>query len=106
MRYPVIITPDGDRFMVTFPDVPEALTDAATEAETLGEALDALVTAMDFHFEDRRPVPLPSKPTCGQVTVELPASLSAKVLLLNEMLVQHVRPAELARRLGTRPQDP
>jgi len=33
--------------------------------------------------------------------IELPASLTAKVLLLNEMLRQKVRPAELARRIGT-----
>jgi antitoxin HicB len=37
--------------------------------------------------------------------VELSASLSAKVLLLNEMLQQKVRPAELARRLSTTPQE-
>jgi antitoxin HicB len=37
--------------------------------------------------------------------VELPASLSAKVLLLNEMIRQQVRPAELARRLNTTPQE-
>ena len=34
----------------------------------------------------------------------LPASMSAKVLLLNEMLAQNVRPADLARLLGTTPQ--
>ena len=31
--------------------------------------------------------------------VELPASYAAKILLLNEMAAQKVRPAELARRL-------
>jgi antitoxin HicB len=35
----------------------------------------------------------------------LPASLAAKVLLLNEMLAQRVTAAELARRLHTRAQD-
>jgi antitoxin HicB len=36
--------------------------------------------------------------------IELSVSLSAKVLLLNEMVSQNVRPAELARRLNTTPQ--
>ena len=36
--------------------------------------------------------------------VGLPASVWAKVLLLNEMLAQGVSAAELARRMGTRPQ--
>ncbi len=47
---------------------------------------------------------MPSAPKRGQRTVTLPASMSAKVLLLNEMLLQKVRPAELARLLGTTPQ--
>jgi antitoxin HicB len=68
-------------------------------------AKEALELAIDFYFEDRRPVPTPSQPKRGQVVVELPASLSAKILLLNEMLRQKVRPAELARRIGTTPQE-
>ena len=50
-------------------------------------------------------MPAPSKPKRGQKLVELPASLSAKILLLNEMITQDVRPAELARRLNTTPQE-
>jgi antitoxin HicB len=105
MRYPVILEPDGEGFCVSFPDIPEALTSGATELEALEMARDALATAMEFYFEDRRPVPLPGKLKKGARFVELPASLSAKVLLLNEMLSQQVKPAELARRLGARPQD-
>ena len=66
---------------------------------------DALESALDFYFEDKRAVPLPSKAKRGQHVVELAASLSAKVLLLNEMVTQNVRPAELARRLNTSPQE-
>jgi antitoxin HicB len=60
---------------------------------------------MDFYFEDKRAVPLPSRARRGEELIELPASLAAKVLLLNEMVEQKVSPAELARRLHTRPQD-
>jgi hypothetical protein len=35
----------------------------------------------------------------GRRMVELPASVSAKILLFNEMLLQQVRPSELAKRL-------
>ena len=66
---------------------------------------DALESALDFYFEDRRRVPAPSKFKRSQYLVELPVSVAAKVLLLNEMLRQKVRPAELARRLGTTPQE-
>jgi antitoxin HicB len=104
--YPVILKRDGDGgFVVTFKDIPEAITQGETRAEALEAAQDALETALDFYFEDKRAVPLPSKPKRGQPVVELPASLSAKILLLNEMIQQHVRPAELARRLKTTPQE-
>lgn len=68
-------------------------------------AADALLTAMDFYFEDKRPVPSPSKAKKGEELIALPASASAKILLLNEMIAQGVTPSELARRLRTRPQD-
>jgi antitoxin HicB len=92
-------------FVVTFPDIPEAITQGEDREDALRHGADALESALEFYFEDRRPVPVPSKPKRGQPTIELSASLSAKVLLLNEMLSQKVRPAELARRLQVRPQE-
>jgi antitoxin HicB len=67
-------------------------------------ATDALLTAMDFYFEDQRPVPKASKAWGGEEYVELPASAWAIVLLLNEMIVQELRPTELARHLEVSPQ--
>jgi len=104
--YPVTLKRDEDGgFVATFKDVPEAITQGETREGALAAAQDALETALDFYFEDKREVPLPSQPRRGQAVVELPASLSAKVLLLNEMIRQRVRPAELARRLKTTPQE-
>ena len=104
--YPVTLKRDKKSgFVVTFKDIPEAITQGETEAEALAAARDALETALDFYFEDNRSVPAPSKVKRGQPVVELPASLSAKILLLNEMIEQHIRPAELARRLNTTPQE-
>ncbi len=101
------LTPDEESggFVVTFIDIPEAITQGDTEGESLAAAKDALESALDFYFEDKRAVPMPSRARRGQKVVELPASLSAKVLLLNEMVTQNVRPAELARRLNTSPQE-
>jgi antitoxin HicB len=106
MRFPVALLHNKDGgFTVTFPDIPEAISEGDNEVEALDHARDALVSALDFYFEDRRPVPAPSRPKRRQRVVELPASLAAKVLLLNELVRQNVRPAELARRLGTTPQE-
>ncbi len=104
MRYPAKLTPEDGGYLVTFRDIPEAITQGDTEGEAIQMAADALATAMEFYFEDRRPVPLPSDLRRGEVGIPLPSGFSAKVLLLNEMLGQGVTPAELARRLGTSPQ--
>ncbi len=105
LGYPARIRKDGDGYVVSFPDIPEALSGGRTREGAIAMAHDALMTAMDFYFEDRRVVPLPSKAKRGQVIVALPASIGIKVLLLNEMIKQNVRPSELARRMKTRPQD-
>lgn len=106
-NYPVTLTHDeaDGGFVVTFADIPEAISQGETVAEAMEAARAALETALDFYFDDKRAVPAPSKAASGQAVIGLNASLSAKVLLLNEMIYQNIRPAELARRLGTRPQD-
>lgn len=106
LAYPVRLTPDRESggYVVNFPDIPEALTQGETVEEALQQAQDALETALDFYFDERRPVPMPSRPKRGQRTVVLPISIEAKILLLNEMTRQGVRPADLARRLKTSPQ--
>lgn len=68
-------------------------------------ARDALVTAMDFYFEDGRAVPAPSKPEKGERLVELPASVAVKVALLNARLATGARPADVARAMGVKPQE-
>jgi len=92
-------------FVVTFPDIPEAITQGDNVDDAMHHAADALESALDFYFEEGRRVPMPSRPKRGQRLVELPASVSAKVLLLNEMIRQKVRPAALAGRLRVTPQE-
>jgi antitoxin HicB len=106
MKYPARFEPDeGGGYVVTFRDVPEAITQADTLEEARAMAADALLTAMEFYVEDRRPAPSPSAPKRGEELIALPASAAAKVLLLNELIRQKVTAADLARRLGTSPQN-
>lgn len=89
--------------MVSFPDIPEALTQGDTREEALEMGLDALVTSFDFYFEDSQPVPSP-----GNITgdfVEVPASVAAKVLLLNAFLSSGLTQVELASRMGIKKQE-
>lgn len=106
MRYKVNleVAQEGGWF-VSFPDIPEALTQGDTRDEALEMAQDALVTAFDFYFEDGRQVPAPSDIIPGEHWVDVPASVAAKVILLNALLEAGVSQADLARRLDTRPQE-
>ena len=106
MFYPARFEPaEAGGFVVTFRDIPEAITQGDTEDEAAAMAEDVLVSAMDFYFEDRRSVPMPSRLEKGERKVELRASVVAKVLLLNEMISADVSNVDLARRMGTRPQE-
>ncbi len=66
-------------------------------------ARDALVTAFEFYFEDNQSVPMPGE--SGDDFVTVPASIWAKVLLLNAMLETGTSNAELARRMNLKPQE-
>lgn len=100
LRYPVEITPDDNgTFLVTCPDIPEMASVGEDIDSALLEAEEGLETALEFYFDDKRPIPMPSQPKDGQHTVPLSLLRSLKVFLLNEMLAQGVRKAEMARRL-------
>ncbi|MEQ1590764.1 MAG: type II toxin-antitoxin system HicB family antitoxin [Thiobacillaceae bacterium] len=98
--YPVILTPDDGAVLVTFPDVPEAITFGADEDEALLYAIDALETALSFYVDARKPLPKPGKPKRGQATVRPSALECAKLGVYQAMTEQGVKKAELARRLG------
>ncbi|MDP1611251.1 MAG: hypothetical protein Q8M11_09345 [Sulfuritalea sp.] len=98
--YPVILTPDDGTVLVTFPDVPEAITFGADTDEALMYAVDALESALSFYVDDRKPLPVPSKAKRGQKTVRPSALECAKLGVYRAMTEQGIKKAELARRLG------
>lgn len=98
--YPVELTHDEDnRFLASFPDAPEALTDGASEDEALCEAADALAAALAGYVQNNRPIPSPS-PARGRRLVALSAHTAAKLALYQAMRKQGISKVELARRLG------
>lgn len=100
LSYPITFKPDTNgMILIGFVDFPNVNSVAENEEQAPLEASDALGTALQFYFDTRRPVPLPSPATPGQLTVTLPALSEAKVLLWNEMITQQLRKADLARLL-------
>ncbi|MBI5917807.1 MAG: type II toxin-antitoxin system HicB family antitoxin [Nitrosomonadales bacterium] len=98
--YPVNLTPDDGTVLVTFPDVPEAITFGMDEGEALLNAIDALETGLSFYVDARKPLPIASQPADGQKTVRPSALECAKLGVYQAMTEQGIKKAELARRLG------
>ena len=98
--YPVTLTPDEGTVMVTFVDIPEAITFGMDEDEALLQAVDALESALTFYIEDRKLLPSPSKPKKGQKTVRPSALECGKLGVYQAMTEQGIKKSELARRLG------
>src|SRR5476649_636917 len=73
------------------------------KAMTMAE--EVLISSIEYYLERKRSVPLPSALQENERKVRVPAITTAKVLLLNEMLAQNIGPSELARRMGTIPQN-
>lgn len=99
--YPVLLTPDDNgTILVTFPDVPEAITFGEDDDEALLQAVDALESALALYIADRLPLPVASKPKRGQKTVRPSALECAKFGVYQAMTEQGIKKTELARRLG------
>ena len=101
LDFPVVLQrqPEGG-YVVTFPDIPEAVTQGDDEDAALERAAEALETALSFYVDERRPWPLARIPKRGQRTVRPSALECAKLGVYQAMLEQGVRKSELARRLG------
>ena len=96
MLYPATLTKENERWTVTFRNIPEVITCDDDLQDALNMAQDALIASMDH-----RTVPLPSKAKKGEYLIDLPASLFAKALLLNEIITN----IERAKRINAKPQE-
>ena len=98
--YPYTVEQSDDgAWQVRFPDVPEALTEGATEAEAHELAADALVSALGGLEKLRRDIPEPSKPRHRPVVV-VPVLQSAKLALYQAMREHGLNNVTLSKKLG------
>jgi antitoxin HicB len=91
--------PEGG-FTVTFPDVPEAITQGETRAEALAEAEDALTTALSFYVDSGQVLPMPS-PAEGRPVAFVPSLVAAKLALHEAMVGANISNVALGRQLNT-----
>ena len=99
--YPAHFTPDAQEggFVVTFIDLPEAITQGETIAEALQEAADCLEEAMANRIVTGLPIPPPSRIKRGQYAVPVAAQTAAKAALYIALQGAQITKVELAKRL-------
>ena len=101
LHYPVHLkAAEEGGFVVTFPQVPEAVTQGDDEEDALLRAVDALETALSFYIDAGRDLPSAGKAKRGQRSVRPSALASIKLVIYQTMRDQGVKKSELARRLG------
>ena len=101
--YPFEITgnaEDGEGFVVTFPDVPEAITGGFTRSEAREMAEDCLSVALGGYVHLGWDLPVPSTVAEGQELVAVPPLVAAKLALYAATRQQSISRSDLAERLG------
>ena len=99
--YPATLTPDAQDggFVVTFVDVPEAITQGDAVPEALHQAADCLEEAIVGRIRRRDAIPEPSPIQAGQYAVAVPAHTAAKAALYVALRQTQLTQVELAARL-------
>lgn len=97
--YPFNITKQDEEYIVTFPDIPEAITGAETINEARALARDALIAALGAYIEDRRDIPEPSLRSGRQERAYLRPLESAKAALYIAMRKERMSNVGLAAKL-------
>lgn len=97
--YPVTLTPDEEDggFVVTFPDLPQAITQGEDIADALEQAADCLEEAIVVCMRLNENLPKPSQ--CGETDylVYLPAQTAVKALLYNAMRASDISKVDFAK---------
>ena len=100
--YPARLEP-GEKagvLVVSFRDVPEAITQGKGVKEALWQAEDCLEEAIAGRIADGREIPKASKAARGERLIPVPAPMAAKSALYLAMREAGITNAQLARKLG------
>ena len=101
--YPIELTEDdNDTIMVSFPDVPGALSFGDDKADAVENGRDALETVFSGLIADRKDIPSPSAPN-GRPTVSLSLLGALKLTVYRAMRERGWRKADIARAMSLDP---
>jgi antitoxin HicB len=100
--YPARLEP-GDKsgvLVVSFRDVPEAITQGEGEKDALWQAADCLEEAIAGRIAGGREIPKASRVARGERLIPVPAPMAAKAALYLAMREAGMSNVQLARKLG------
>jgi len=97
--YPTRLRRSRGRVLVSFRDMPEALTEGDSRRDALAAAEDCLEEAVAGRIRRGDVVPPPSAPLTGEVIVALPTRMAFKAALVVALGRTGVTRARLAARL-------
>ena len=89
-----------EAYVVTFPDIPEAITGGWSWQEALEMAEDCLGVALSFYVDKREDIPVPSPLADDQVLIPVPLLVAAKLTLYTAMRRKSITNGDLAAQLG------
>jgi antitoxin HicB len=87
-------------FVVSFPDVPEAITQGRDRADARAMAEEALGLALLSYPARGLPLPKPRASGKGAVPVAVAPDVAAKLAVLESFVASGITKSELARRIG------
>jgi len=93
----------GDRrgaIVVSFPDVPEAVTQGRGESDARAMAEEALGLALLSYLQRGKPLPKPQAKGRGLAEVAVAPDVAAKLAVLESFAAAGITKSELARRIG------
>lgn len=89
-----------DGYLVTFPDVPEAITHGSDRSEARRNAVEALGLALRGYLVEGRILPLPKANGKDLIEVPVDATDALKIAVVEAFIAAGISKSEFARRLG------
>jgi antitoxin HicB len=90
----LIREPEPGAFLVTFPAIPEAITQGDSREAAIEAAGDALSAALEVYVDEGREAPQdqPQRPAAGEQAVEVAVepAIAARLLLAHEMRARNL----------------
>lgn len=96
---------DASRVVVTFPDLPEAVTQGDDEADARAMAEEVLGLALLARLEHGKPLPEPRARGSDLVDVGVDPTVAAKLAVIEAFRASGLTQATLAERLGKDPRE-